>query len=584
MASLFAHAALPVVASAAFPGAPSYARRLAWTAAIVGCVADLDMASLLFEVRPPSALGHGGLMHSFVAAFAFAVVAALLAFRALGVGSRAWWRVTAFLFACAASHPLLDAMTAGDVGVALFWPITSEHFVAPFKLIPSCPLGLKEYLGFWGILTFANELLYVVAPAMVVVALVKARKRSPSSEGPSVARIARGGVLLAVMLVGARLTFPEYFEPMHTRVVMPTGSTEQGDMAKIPHDDLPDGKLLTKLDELRAANLLNRDLAPKTPPWSSSFFPSWLGGEGGRWSDGTPRLVWRDLFGFAPPTDADARARTVNGAFRYWSGRCNGVASAALAFPEPFRTVEVIGVDGARTRFHPNDVKSLLAVAYNATHGEVVVGGVCTKLGFDVGATCSMSPAVLVVAVANRLGLAGTSFLIDALPTPAKQYYAVAGARIDQNGPPHPVGKTPVGPSLAPRIASLVDVTLTLTLSSTVLPYAPANRIDSHFADGTGYERVGVQPVVMRYEAEVALDAASELIGGRWTGAEPDGPDDAVFVGAEPELVEGKLTDPDQLVPYSVIRELARASVDEGAAEPTIDLRTQCDGRCAFAR
>ena len=54
------------------------------------------------------------------------------------------------------------------------------------------------------------------------------------------------------------------------------------------------------------------------------------------------------------------------------------------------------------------------------------------------------------------------------------------------------------------------------------------------------------------------------------------------FVGAEPALVDGKLTDPDQLVPYPVVREIARASIDEGPAEPVVDLRTQCDGRCAF--
>ena len=42
------------------------------------------------------------------------------------------------------------------------------------------------------------------------------------------------------------------------------------------------------------------------------------------------------------------------------------------------------------------------------------------------------------LALLNRLGLAKDTFLIDALPTIAKQYYAVAGARVHLRGEPHP--------------------------------------------------------------------------------------------------------------------------------------------------
>ncbi|HEX7604536.1 MAG TPA: hypothetical protein VF316_23120, partial [Polyangiaceae bacterium] len=172
------------------------------------------------------------------------------------------------------------------------------------------------------------------------------------------------------------------------------------------------------------------------------------------------------------------------------------------------------------------------------------------------------------------------TFLIDALPTIAKQYYAVAGARVHLRGEPHPAGGAPIDPTLAPRVASLVDVDIELTLSSTTLAYARANVLDPDSKDGTRYRKVGVVPVVTRYEATLALDASSELIGGRWTGEPADGPDDVLIVRGGPTLTNGdRLTAADE-ISWPFVRELARASADETAAAPTLDLRTECDGRC----
>src|SRR5947209_20270017 len=119
MASLLVHAALPVVAQRAFPFPAGLMGRLGMVAMLCACLPDLDMAGFALEVRSTDLLGHRGLSHSLFVAAVIALAAGALWFRALQVGSRAWWRVVAFLFGAAASHGLLDAMTAGDVGVAL---------------------------------------------------------------------------------------------------------------------------------------------------------------------------------------------------------------------------------------------------------------------------------------------------------------------------------------------------------------------------------------------------------------------------------------------------------------------------------
>jgi hypothetical protein len=399
---------------------------------------------------------------------------------------------------------------------------------------------------------------------------------------------------------------PLDFRPTAPRVV------RAGDMREIPTADLPDGKLVVKLDELRP--YFDQDLAPNEKTWSSTFFPTWFGGHAGRWMDGAPALAWRTLVGFQAPKsdvarvwakraaagDADARQRIfrlsptekLDIAFghwdfpateqalavthdrrprpRYWSGRCNGIASASISVAEPFRVVEVIGLDGTPVEFHPNDIKALLAVAYDDSQSKAVVGGVCTTIAFDAGGACSMDPAVLVVAIANRIGRARKSFLVDALPTIAKQYYAVASAHVHV-ADPRDKGTTPIDPAIASRVTRVVDASIDLVLSSTTLPLSAGDHRDATSSDPTTYLRVGLVPVPMHYTATLALDAAGELVGGMWTGHPADGPDDLLIVTSGPAL-EGDMLSEANRIPWSFVRELADASIQEGA-QPKLDLR-----------
>lgn len=602
MASLFAHAAIPVVTRGGAAVPASLERRLLVVAIACSTWADLDLATLAFEVRPNEIAGHRGLTHSLFVAGLVALAASAAFFGSLRLGSRPWWRVVFFLFAMGASHGLLDAATTGQDGVALFWPLTSHRFMLPFRLLASCPLGLEEALGTWGFLTLANEMLYVVLPLALAVTLL----REPAAR----TRVAVLAALWALALPALRITMPRYFRPIEPRSVLPIDTPAAGKLADIPRDGLPDGKLLTRLPELEP--LFGKPLAPSQAMWSSTFFPSWLGSYGGRWKDGAPRLVWRTLVGFSAPSasqahgwlDAAARGdasaeRTLfrlapaekldialghfdfpaeNQALsythnmrprpRYWNGVCGGVASASIAHPEPFRVVDVVGKSGDRVRFHPQDVKALLAVSYALPKETHAIGELCDTIGFDAGAECSMNPGVLVVALLNRLGVAKKAFLIDALPTVAQQYYGVAGADVRLTSERRPVRGERIAPSLAPRVRALVDVSIDLTLSSTVLPYARADVVES--PDGTHYARVGVVPVPMHYTATLALGEGDEIIGGVWTGDPPDGPDDVYLAGEPALLPNGNLELVDQ-VPFELVKELARASAEDGPGAAHLD-------------
>lgn len=616
MASLFAHAALPLVASRALVLPEGHERRVLVAAALCGCLPDLDVVTYALEIRANEPLGHRGLFHSLLAAFVLAGVATFVVCRKLDRRGPEVRRVFLFLLFSAVSHGVLDALTQGEVGVALFAPFSTVRVASPWKLLPACPVGLTEYLGYFGFLTLANEVLYAVAPVALAVSLVRARRPDLADSEPTPRRVLGAAAAWLAVAVGLRVTMPETFAPTVARVLEPVGTADAGRLEDLPRDDLPEKKLVTRLSELARAGLLGRRLEPRAEPWSSTFFPSWYGGEAGRWTEGSVRLGTRTLTGFDPPTEAEARGwlakaaggdasaearlftlaptekvdiafgrldfpatrqglgHSHNGHPRYWSGRCNGVATASLALPEPFRVVEVVGREGQKVRFHPNDVKSLLSVSYYTAKDERIIGDFCREVAFDSGRTCSMSPAVLVIALANRIGLAHESFLIDALPTIAKQYYAVAAATITLVGAPRAVGSTPRVRALEGKVEQVVDVRVDLVLSSTTLSYAKVNVPDPSAADGSRYARVGVVPVPMSYTAELALDREGELVGGRWTGDPADGPD-AIFMGlGGPKLeADGRLSAATE-IPWGFVRELAKKAVEDGPSMPRIDLAT----------
>jgi len=60
------------------------------------------------------------------------------------------------------SHPLLDTLTDGGLGCALFWPFDLTRYFAPWRPIPVAPIGLAFFSPF-GLFVAAVELV-IFAP------------------------------------------------------------------------------------------------------------------------------------------------------------------------------------------------------------------------------------------------------------------------------------------------------------------------------------------------------------------------------------------------------------------------------------
>lgn len=138
----------------------SWFPRLPWCAAALGglltMLPDLDVAGFAFDVPYESTFGHRGFTHSILFALITSSLAALL------LRSR---RAFVFLFLCAISHPLLDALTDGGLGIAFFSPLSNHRYFFPWRPIRVSPIG--NVFNARGLETLESEFLWVWIPCAV---------------------------------------------------------------------------------------------------------------------------------------------------------------------------------------------------------------------------------------------------------------------------------------------------------------------------------------------------------------------------------------------------------------------------------
>jgi inner membrane protein len=174
MPSVLTHPAIPIALGAGLGSRTVPARLLA--AGIVGSVLpDADVVAFRLGIPYADALGHRGASHSIAFAAAVGLVAVALA---------RYLRTTplpafAFLFVAALSHPLLDALTTGGLGVALFWPLSPERYFAPWQVIEVSPIAVPRFLSDRGLAVLRSEALWVWLPAAALGALFAIARHRP---------------------------------------------------------------------------------------------------------------------------------------------------------------------------------------------------------------------------------------------------------------------------------------------------------------------------------------------------------------------------------------------------------------------
>lgn len=168
MASIFGH----VAASSAL-GLSFFNRISTWKALLLAgfCAfaPDLDVIAFRFGVPYTSIWGHRGFTHSLAFAAVFGILVAWLFYRR----EKDWWKTGLWFSLATASHPLLDMLTTGGMGCALWWPMSEERLFFPVRVIRVSPLEIRDFISKWGIKVLLSEVIWIGIPGLIMVGLSK---------------------------------------------------------------------------------------------------------------------------------------------------------------------------------------------------------------------------------------------------------------------------------------------------------------------------------------------------------------------------------------------------------------------------
>lgn len=174
MASLFGH----IMASTAlgYVAFPKQVRPLTLIAAGACAFApDLDVLAFRWGIPYQSDWGHRGWTHSLVFASVLGSLVALLFYWWEEQRNRGLWL---WLVLSTASHPLLDMLTNGGRGVALWWPFSSARLFFPFRPVQVSPLSVSDFMGAWGLEVLYSEVVWIGFPALLLIVMKRIAQRA----------------------------------------------------------------------------------------------------------------------------------------------------------------------------------------------------------------------------------------------------------------------------------------------------------------------------------------------------------------------------------------------------------------------
>ena len=172
MASLFTHPIVPLTAGFII-GSKRLPMRYWLLGAVASMAADIDVVAFALRIPYEAQFGHRGATHSIVFALTLAALMTLREWRPFP--ARAF--LFTYLFIAAVSHPLLDMLTDGGLGIALFWPFSLERLFFPATPIAVSPIG-AGFFSAEGANVIVSELEWIWIPCIALAILAAiCRKR-----------------------------------------------------------------------------------------------------------------------------------------------------------------------------------------------------------------------------------------------------------------------------------------------------------------------------------------------------------------------------------------------------------------------
>ena len=166
MASAFGHAAFGAALGTWFPS-PLQKAKFFLLGMFCTILPDFDVIGFKFGIAYESFWGHRGFTHSFLFALMSALLITLISYQK-GFSLREKTILVLYFFICTSSHSILDAMTSGGHGVALFSPWDDKRIFFDFRPIKVSPIGVKNFFSKWGLEVIKSEAIWIGIPSFLI--------------------------------------------------------------------------------------------------------------------------------------------------------------------------------------------------------------------------------------------------------------------------------------------------------------------------------------------------------------------------------------------------------------------------------
>lgn len=129
-------------------------------------VPDFDYLGFVLKIPYNSFWGHRGFTHSILFCFIFSCLSLFIGYKKLASKQS----ITIFLlyFMAMLTHPLLDAMTNGGLGVAFYSPYNLTRYFFPWRPIEVSPLG-AHFFSERGLVVLISEFFWIMLPCMALI-------------------------------------------------------------------------------------------------------------------------------------------------------------------------------------------------------------------------------------------------------------------------------------------------------------------------------------------------------------------------------------------------------------------------------
>ncbi|MGH8109698.1 MAG: metal-dependent hydrolase [Arenimonas sp.] len=166
MPTIISHMAIPLAIGLGL-GKRKISEHLLCAGVVASVIPDADVIGFKFGIEYASQFGHRGFTHSIC----FALILGLLAMFAHKKLDCSRLAAFAFVGACAASHGLLDMLTDGGLGIALFWPFDNTRYFFPWTGIEVSAIG-RGFFSMRSLSVLASEFIWIWCPSIVLCSIL----------------------------------------------------------------------------------------------------------------------------------------------------------------------------------------------------------------------------------------------------------------------------------------------------------------------------------------------------------------------------------------------------------------------------